>query len=100
MDGVRGRGENVLLGALAGLLAAMIGAGIWMAVTVGLNLHVGYVALGVGALVGLAIRIAGNGRGAMFGMMGAIFTLFGCLTGEILARVQALASAEHDFYST
>ncbi len=100
MDGVRGRGENVLLGALAGLVAAMVGAGIWMAVAVGLDLHVGYVALGVGALVGLAIRVAGNGRSSMFGLMGAIFTLLGCVGGEVLARVQALVSPQHDFYST
>lgn len=100
VDGVRGRGENVFLGALAGLAAGIIGAGIWMAVTAGLNLHVGYVALGVGALVGLAIRVAGNGRGPIFGLMGAIFTLLGCVSGEVLAQVQALTSDQHDFYST
>jgi hypothetical protein len=99
VDGVRGRGENVPLGAVAGLVAGIIGAGVWMAVAVGLNLHVGYVALGVGALVGLAIRVAGNGRSAIFGLMGAIYTLLGCVGGEYLARVQALTSAQHDFYS-
>lgn len=82
MDGVRGRGENLALGFLAGLVAAAIGAGVWMAVTVMMNVHVGYVALAVGALVGLAIRVAGNGQNMLFGIMGALLTLAGCLGGK------------------
>ena len=35
----------------------------------------------------------------MFGLMGAIFTLLGCITGEVMARVQSLTSPQHDFYS-
>ena len=98
-DGVRGQGENLLLGFLAGLFAAAIGAGIWMAVTVMLNVHVGYVAVAVGALVGLAIRVAGNGRNALFGIMGALLTLAGCVGGEVLSVVQSAVTAERDFYS-
>ncbi len=98
MDGVRGRGENLALGFLAGLVAAAIGAGVWMAVTVMMNVHVGYVALAVGALVGLAIRVAGNGQNMLFGIMGALLTLAGCLGGEILAVAQSLVTPEHDFY--
>jgi len=99
MDGVRGRGENFVLGLLAGLVAAAIGAGVWMAVTVMLKVHVGFVALGVGALVGLSIRVAGNGRNILFGIMGALLTLAGCLCGEVLAAVQSAVTPEHDFYS-
>jgi hypothetical protein len=100
MDGVSGRGENLLLGVLAGIIAAGVGAGIWMAITVATGLHVGYVALGVGALVGLAVRFAGNGRGMIFGIIGAVLTLIGCLGGEILAMAQLLSSPQHDFYHT
>jgi phosphate/sulfate permease len=100
MDGVSGRGENLFLGLLAGILAALAGAGIWMGITIATGLHVGYVALGVGALVGLAIRIAGNGRSMIFGIIGALLTLAGCLGGEILTVVQLSSSAQHDFYNT
>ena len=99
MDGVNGRGGNWLLGFLAGLVAAGIGAGAWMAVAVMLHAHVGYVAVAVGALVGLAIRVAGNGRSALFGMMGAVLTLAGCVVGEVLAVVQEAVTPEHDFYN-
>ena len=85
VDGVRGRGESLALGFLAGLIAAAVGAGLWMAVTVMLNVHVGYVALAVGVLVGFSIRMAGNGRSAVFGIIGALLTLAGCLGGEVLA---------------
>ena len=96
MDGVRS--ESLALGFLAGLFAAAVGAGIWMAVTIMLNVHVGYVALAVGALVGLSIRAAGKGRNMLFGVMGALLTLAGCLGGEVLASVQSLVTPEHDFY--
>lgn len=100
MDGVPGRGENLFLGILAGIIAAGFGALIWMGITVATGLHVGYEALGVGALVGLAIRFAGNGRSMIFGIIGAVLTLIGCLGGEILATVQSWSAAQRDFYTT
>jgi len=36
----------------------------------------------------------------VFGVVGAILTLFGCLGGEVLTVVQLASTAEHDFYST
>jgi len=93
-DGARGRGENIVLALLAGLVAAALGAGIWMAVEVGLNMKIGIVAIGVGALVGFAIRFAGNGHSFIYGIIGAVFTLGGCLAGEILATLYAASSAQ------
>lgn len=99
-DGVPGRGENIFLGILAGIVAAGVGAAVWMGITVATGWHVGYVALGVGALVGLSIRLAGNGRSMIFGIVGAVLTLAGCLGGEILARVHLLITPQRDFYNT
>jgi len=100
MDGVRGREENLLFGTLAGILAAIVGALIWMGITVATGMHVGYVALGVGALVGLTVRFVGNGRGMLFGIIGAVLTLIGCLGGEVLTVVQLASTAQRDFYNT
>ena len=99
MDGVRGRGENLFLGILAGAVAAIIGALVWMGITIATGLHVGYVALGVGALVGMAVRYGGNGTGIIFGIVGAVLTLIGCLGGEILAVIQLSVTPQHDFYN-
>jgi hypothetical protein len=100
MDGVRGREANLPFGILAGAIAAVIGAFIWMGITVATGMHVGYVALGVGALVGLAVRFVGNGRSAIFGIIGAVLTLIGCLGGEVLAVVQLTSTPQRDFFNT
>jgi len=97
LDGVR-QGENLILGILAGAVAAIVGALIWMGITVVTGFHVGYVALGVGALVGFAIRLAGNGTGIIFGIAGAVLTFLGCLAGEVLAVIQLSTTAQNDFY--
>jgi len=99
VDGVRGREENLPFGILAGTVAAIVGALIWMGITVATGMHVGYVALGVGALVGLAVRYVGHGSSMIFGIIGAVFTLIGCLGGEILTMVQLSTTPQHDFYS-
>jgi len=100
MDGVRGREENLLFGTLAGILAAALGAALWMGITVLTGLHVGYVALGVGALVGLTVRYCGNGTGIIFGIIGAVLTLIGCVGGEVLTVVQLASTPQRDFYNT
>jgi hypothetical protein len=100
MDGVRGRGENLFLGILAGVIAAAIGAAIWMGITIATSAHIGFVALGVGALVGFAVRLAGNGTSMIFGIVGALLTLLGCLGGEILTVAQLASTSERDFLTT
>ncbi|HEX4141175.1 MAG TPA: hypothetical protein VHY09_12560 [Candidatus Methylacidiphilales bacterium] len=91
--GVEQRG-NVVLAIVAGLFAAAIGAGIWMAVEVALSLKIGFVAIAIGALVGFAIRLAGHGSHALFGVIGAVMTLAGCLGGEILSNLYLASSAQ------
>lgn len=100
MDGVRDLREDLFLGFLAGAVAAFLGALMWLGISIATGLHAGYVApLGVGALVGLAIRIAGSGRGMIFGILGVIFTLIGCLGGEVLTALQLSTTPQHDFYN-
>jgi hypothetical protein len=48
-------------------------------------------ALGVGALVGFALRIAHGGR--LFGILGAFLALFGCILGNYFSLI-GFASAE------
>ena len=83
--------KKLLLGGFAGLAAAIIGAIIWAVVTVTTKYQIGWMALGVGALVGFALRI-GNG-GKTFGILGAFLALFGCILGNYFSLI-ALASAE------
>jgi hypothetical protein len=83
--------RKLLLGGFAGLAAAIIGAIIWAVVTVTTKYQIGFMALGVGALVGFALRI-GNG-GKLYGILGAFLALFGCILGNYFSLI-AFASAE------
>ncbi len=87
-----GSSGNLIWAILAGVVAALIGALIWMGITVATGLHVGYVAIGVGALVGYAVRLAGKGSTPIFGVIGALLTLLGCLGGETLTVIQLAAN--------
>jgi len=98
VDGVRGHGQNFVLAVMAGVFAAIIGALIWMGVQVTMHLKIGFVAIAIGVLVGFAIRVAGNGRGVLFGVLGAVLTFAGCLGGEILANLYEASSAQQGMF--
>jgi hypothetical protein len=76
---------NLLYGIIAGIVAAVIGAIIWALVTVWTEYQIGWMAVGVGFLVGFSIRIFGKGTSIKFGIIGAVLALLGCLAGNLLA---------------
>jgi hypothetical protein len=78
---------------VAGVVAALIGAGLWAAITVATKFQIGFMAIGVGFLVGIAIRTVGKGVDNSFGIVGAILALLGCGLGNLLAMC-GLAAAE------
>jgi hypothetical protein len=92
-DGDLSPEKKLLLGGFAGLAAAIVGAIIWAAVTVTSNYQIGWMALGVGALVGFAVRI-GNG-GKAFCVLGAFLALFGCVLGNYLSLIAFASAKEH-----
>ena len=85
--------KKLLLGGFAGLAAAILGAIVWAVVTVTSNYQIGWMAVGVGALVGFAMRI-GNG-GKAFGIMGAFLALFGCVLGNYFSLIAFASAKEH-----
>lgn len=98
-DGVRSRNSNFILGLICGIIAAIIGAAIWFAIVVGTGAHVGIVAIGIGALIGVTVRLAGNGRSFIYGVVGAVLTALSCIAGESLTTIQLGTAPDHDFYS-
>jgi hypothetical protein len=83
--------ENLPLGFMAGLLAAGVGAGLWALITIVVGFQIGWMAVGVGFLVGWAVRMAGKGRHSAFGIMGAFLALGGCAVGNLLAIIMIAA---------
>jgi len=86
--------QNLSLGIAAGAVAALVGAAVWAVVTVVTGYQIGWLAVGVGFLVGIAIRHVGKGIDPVFGIAGAILALLGCLLGNLLAVCGFIASQE------
>jgi hypothetical protein len=86
-------GENFVTGALAGVVAAAVGAGIWAAITAYSGYQIGYMALGVGFLTGIAMRKAGNGRSQAFGILAGVIAVLGCVVGNLLSACVFLSQA-------
>ena len=76
--------QNLGLAAIGGILGAIVGAGIWAGITALTNFQIGWMAIGVGFLVGLGIRKFGQGIDVSFGILGAVLSLAGCLAGNLL----------------
>jgi hypothetical protein len=86
--------QNLIAGALAGLFASVVGAALWAVITLATKFQIGWMAVGVGFLVGYAIRFFGKGIDKVFGIVGAVFALLGCILGNILTIVGFVANEE------
>jgi hypothetical protein len=86
--------QSLPLGIVGGVAAALIGSVVWAAITVATEYQIGWMAIGVGFLVGLAVRTFGKGMSAQFGIAGAIIALFGCLLGNLISVCGFVATEE------
>jgi len=87
--------QNLLLGALGGLSAMVVGTTIWVLITVATHYQIGYMAIGVGFLVGLCIRHAGKGIDASFQLLGATLALLGCTLGNLFTGCEFVAEQQN-----
>ena len=86
--------QNLPVGVVAGLGAALVGAVAWAAITFAMEYQIGYMAIAVGFLVGFAVRL-GKGTDKIFGIVGAVFALAGCLLGNFLSIILFACKQEH-----
>ena len=78
---------------VAGLLAAIVGALVWGAIGIATGYEVRFMSIGVGMLVGYAVRLAGKGVSGSYGVVGVAATVLGCLLGNLLS-VAGIISGE------
>jgi hypothetical protein len=86
--------SNLLMGLLGGGVAMLAGAIVWGAVTYFTEYRIGWIAIGIGFLVGSAIKYFGKGKSAIFGLSGAVLSLIGCLLGNFLVYSGFIAREE------
>lgn len=79
--------QRLPLAIIVGLASAIICAIIWAVITVATEMQIGFMAIGVGLLVGYSIRFAGRGILMIYGIIGAFCALFGCILGNYLSQI-------------
>lgn len=81
----------------AALIGAVIGAGIWAGITYATNREVGFVAWGIGGLVGLAVRLAAQeSDGPKFGFLAAGVAILAIVAGKFLAISMMVSDMNFD----
>jgi hypothetical protein len=75
---------------LAGIVAAVVGGVVWGLIVKWTDYEVGFVAWGIGFLVGLAVVTAARTRGLVFQVVAVLCALLGILIGKYLSFVWVL----------
>ncbi|MEQ6122474.1 hypothetical protein [Reichenbachiella sp. MALMAid0571] len=83
--------SNAIIG---GFSLSVISALIWAVVTVATEYQIGYMAIGVGFLVGMGVRFFGAGVDQVYGLIGGFFALLGCLLGNLFSQVGFIADVQ------
>jgi hypothetical protein len=87
--------QSMPLALAAGVIAAIVGAVIWAVVTDMTGYQIGWMAVGVGFLVGYAVQYLGKGIERPFQYVGAICALLGCILGNYFAVAGSVAQDMH-----
>ncbi|MBV7338768.1 hypothetical protein KFU94_63230 [Chloroflexi bacterium TSY] len=85
------RSQQSISGALIG---GTIVALIWAGITALTGFQIGWMAVGVGFVVGVAVQIFGRGVTPLFGLLGALLALGGCLMGNLTTVAIVVAQQE------
>jgi len=80
---------------MTGVIVGIIGAVLWGTITVLTGFQIGYMAIGIGAGVGLSMKIVGKGLDQNFGISGGIIALISCLLGNFLSIIGFIANSEN-----
>jgi hypothetical protein len=82
----------LILAIVAGCVAAFIGAVVWAGISYTTGYRIGWMAVGIGFLVGFAVRF-GRGDSATYNLIGAGLALIGCMMGNAFMVIAYLANA-------
>ncbi|WP_065219810.1 MULTISPECIES: hypothetical protein [Butyricimonas] len=92
--------QSVGYALLGGCVAMLVSAALWAIISVALNFQIGYMAIGVGLLVGFTVRYFGIGLELKFGIIGGVFAFLGCLLGNFFSYVGISAGQlQQSFFS-
>ncbi len=87
--------QKIPLAIIVGLVASIVAASLWAAATFVTGYQLVFMPIGIGLIVGYAVRLLGKGNNVLFGVIGAVFTLAGCFLGHFLSMSAAAAAARN-----
>lgn len=79
--------QNFNYAVIGGLFLSLICSVLWAAVTVSTGMQIGFMAIGVGLLVGHGVKFFGAGFETRFGILGASLAFFACFLGNFLSQI-------------
>ena len=85
---------SLLMGLIGGTVAMLVSAIIWGVDSYVTNYQIGWMAIGVGFLVGIAVKFFGKGKSMMFGISSALLALIGCILGNLIFYSGIIAREE------
>jgi hypothetical protein len=90
---------NLFVAIFAAIFVGLICSVAWAWITAITAYQIGYMAIGVGAIIGFTVRFVGKGHTWHFALTGAIISLVSCVVGDILVPVFGDVYIEWDMYS-
>ena len=87
--------QNLTRGIIASIVIGIGTAILWGIITVVTGFQIGYMAIAIGAAVGIAMRYAGKGLDKIFGYCGVLIAILSCLLGNFLSIIGYIANAEN-----
>ncbi len=90
--------QNIPMAVISGLFAALVCAIIWAGITVATGMQFGLTVLGVGLVVGYAVQYFGSGVDPIFGIIGGLMALLGCLLGNFFSLVGFAADGATNYF--
>lgn len=86
--------QSLGLALIAGTAVGVVGALVWAAAAVSSGKQIGYLALGIGFVVGFVVRKAGRGTSWLYGVVAALCTAGSCVLGMVLSYAIQVALSE------
>ena len=96
---MRKRG-NLPVALVVGAMASIGCAGIWAAVAIATDYQIAIIAIGIGFLIGWAIRSIARGDSPVFGVIGGAFSLIAIVLGNAFALIGFIAQEEGVSFTT
>lgn len=92
--------QRLVPGLITGALAALVGAAVWALVTVLTKTQIGWLAIGIGALVGVAVRWSGRGFEIRYAILGAALAFAGVFVGNFLTIIGLISNLNGQSFFT